>query len=146
MRKPLSILAAALLSAPFVAKADESVKPVASEMQTCPTIRVHFATDSADIPSADQPDLNEAATCLTQNHRLRVAVEGNTDARGTDEYNQKLGDERAQSVRRYLIDRGVSAEQLTAVSFGKDNPICNEKNPDCFAKNRRTAIRATCHL
>jgi peptidoglycan-associated lipoprotein len=75
-----------------------------------------------------------------------VRVEGNTDERGSHEYNLDLGERRAHAVLGYLEGRGVSTEQLQAVSFGKTRPLCDAKNEDCFAKNRRTAIRPTCKL
>jgi peptidoglycan-associated lipoprotein len=109
-------------------------------------VRVHFATDSAEIAAADQPLLDQSAQCLKQHERLRVTVEGNADKRGTKEYNLALGQRRAEAVAHYLAQKGVSPDRLQTMSFGKDRPLCDTKDPTCLARNRRTAIRAACRL
>jgi peptidoglycan-associated lipoprotein len=72
------------------------------------------------------------------NHaHVKVRLEGNTDDRGTQEYNLALGERRAEAVKRYLEAQGVSAARISTVSFGKDNPLCNQNDESCWAKNRR---------
>jgi len=112
----------------------------------CGLTRVHFDTDSAALGTEAQAKLSAAAKCLTANHRLRVTVEGNADRRGTIEHNQELGDKRAKAVAQFLEAQGVSSSQLATESFGEANPVCNENDEGCWAKNRRTAIRAACKL
>lgn len=118
-------------------------KPTAA---TCPLLRVHFAFDSDVIPDDQKAALDQAASCLQQNHALRVSVEGNTDFIGPSAYNEDLGQRRAQSVTDYLRARGVSPAQLSAVSFGEQQPVCVGDDPACLARNRATALRPTCHL
>jgi peptidoglycan-associated lipoprotein len=112
----------------------------------CVPTRVHFDTDSAKLSTESQAVLDQAADCIKRNQRLRVTIEGNTDQRGTQEYNMKLGQERADAVSQYLTSKGVSPSQLSTLSFGKDRLLCDTKDPECLAKNRRTAIRAACKL
>jgi peptidoglycan-associated lipoprotein len=69
-----------------------------------------------------------------------VTIEGNTDERGTDEWNLALGDKRASAVETYLEQLGVSAAQLKTVTYGKERPLCSEHNERCWAKNRRAAL------
>ena len=73
---------------------------------------------------------------LNQNDAV-VAVEGNCDNRGSDEYNYALGLKRAQSVKSSLVNSGVSADKIVTKSFGESNPVCTSATKDCWAKNRR---------
>jgi outer membrane protein OmpA-like peptidoglycan-associated protein len=113
----------------------------------CPAVRVHFAFDSDAIEVEDHPMLDQAARCLSNNDRLRVSVEGNADDIGSEDYNRDLGERRAEAVAQYLENRGVARDQLQSViSNGEDAPVCDQKDPACRAQNRRTAVRATCHM
>jgi outer membrane protein OmpA-like peptidoglycan-associated protein len=112
----------------------------------CQPVIVHFAFDSAQIPEGDKATLGAAAQCLKENKTLSVVVAGNTDDIGTSEYNQALGKERAQAVSGFLETAGASPAQLRTVSFGMHNPVCEEQDEACRARNRRTAVRAACHL
>ncbi len=67
-----------------------------------------------------------------------IKVEGNCDEWGTDEYNYALGLKRAKAVKDALIMDGIAESSITVVSFGESNPVCSEKNSDCWQKNRRT--------
>ena len=73
---------------------------------------------------------------------MHVTIEGNADERGTDEYNLALGDQRATSVARYLKALGASPTQLKTVSYGKEKPLCTEHDEECWAKNRRAAVKS----
>lgn len=67
-----------------------------------------------------------------------IKIEGNCDEWGTDEYNYALGLKRAKVVKDVLAMDGVSESAITVVSFGESNPVCTEKNKDCWQKNRRS--------
>lgn len=113
----------------------------------CAPIQVHFAFDSSSIEASDEPLLDDAAKCLSQNQQQRVSIVGNADERGSTEYNLDLGHRRAEAVANYLEAKGASSNQVeTVVSHGKDSPVCNEKSEDCYARNRRTAVRESCHM
>jgi peptidoglycan-associated lipoprotein len=113
---------------------------------SCPDVRIHFVTDKSEIPAEDKHVLDNAASCLKQNSKMRVILEGRADKRGTVEYNQALSVRRADAVQSYLAAQGVSEAQLSTVGFGKERPVCEGSSPECLARNRQTAIRATCHL
>jgi peptidoglycan-associated lipoprotein len=106
----------------------------------CHEARVHFEFNSAVIAEADKASLESSAACLKADNKLHITIEGNADERGTEEYNVALGDERAQSVARYLERLGASASQLKTVSYGKQNPVCSEHDEACWWKNRRAAL------
>jgi peptidoglycan-associated lipoprotein len=82
---------------------------------------------------------------------LRIQIQGNTDDRGSSEYNLALGERRAYSLKRFLVDEGVDAHRVTTTSFGKENPkarcerhkVCNEE--EVWALNRRNDITILNH-
>jgi peptidoglycan-associated lipoprotein len=109
----------------------------------CTSVRVHFAVDSTDISDGDKPLLEKSAHCLMQDKKLHVTIEGNADERGTEEYNLALGDRRARAVSQYLERLGASGTQIKTVSYGKEQPECNEHNENCWSQNRRAAVKPT---
>jgi peptidoglycan-associated lipoprotein len=130
------------------AKVSKSSSSVASQDsdasaagKDCGVVRVHFPLDSTEIDPADKDALQKSAECLKANKALRVTIEGNADERGTEEYNLALGDRRANAVSKYLQALGASSLQLQTVSYGKNNPECNEHDEACWAKNRRAAVK-----
>ena len=104
--------------------------------------RVYFDTDQHDVRSDAQPILEAQANWLRQYGTVRVRIEGNADERGTREYNLALGARRANSVRDFLVNRGVSADRISTISFGKEQPIDTGSGEESWQKNRnaRTAI------
>jgi peptidoglycan-associated lipoprotein len=72
----------------------------------------------------------------------KLVIEGNTDERGSSEYNLALGDKRARAAEEFLTMMGISDEQLTVISYGKEHPICTERTEACWQKNRRAHITA----
>ena len=105
-------------------------------------MRVHFAFNRSDIDAADRDGLERAARCLKADHALHIAIDGNADERGTEEYNMALGDRRAHAVADYLRSLGASEQQLQTVSYGKENPLCSEHDEACWAQNRRADLMA----
>jgi len=100
--------------------------------------KVQFETAKAVIKSESFPLLNEvAATIITNPDLGRVEVSGHTDSRGSDSYNQKLSEQRASSVRTYLIEQGVSEQRLLAVGYGESEPIDTNKTEEGREANRR---------
>jgi len=98
---------------------------------------IHFSFDSALLSDQAQQTLNDKADYLRTNSGVTVTVEGHCDERGTDAYNIALGERRAESVKNFLVDLGISANRLNIVSFGEERPIAIEQNEASWAKNRR---------
>jgi peptidoglycan-associated lipoprotein len=99
---------------------------------------VYFDLDSAEVRPYAEPRLNEQARWLLQNPSVAVRIEGNTDARGSREYNVTLGARRAEAVRQYLIRRGVAPDRIDTISFGEEQPIAEGLSEDASARNRNT--------
>lgn len=104
--------------------------------------RVFFDLNSYDIRADARPVLDAQAAWLARYPAVTVRIEGNADERGTREYNFALGERRANSVRDYLVSRGVSGNRISVVSYGKERPIAEGSNEAAWAQNRngRTAI------
>jgi peptidoglycan-associated lipoprotein len=101
---------------------------------------VYFDFDSAVIKGQGVDVVAAHAKYLAGNPKARVRLEGNTDERGSREYNIGLGDRRAQAVRRSLLLQGVSEGQLTIVSYGEERPADPGHDEAAWAKNRRVEI------
>ena len=93
-----------------------------------------------DAEVALKADARTLGEILRQYPDYKLTVEGHCDERGSDEYNMALGDARAKQAQQYLASFGVPAGQLTAVSYGKERPICSEHDEACWQKNRRAHI------
>ena len=104
-------------------------------------IGVNFAFDKADLLPESYPVLNEAVKLLSDKPEVNVEIEGYCDYIGTEEYNQKLSVERAQTVKVYLVSKGIAENRLTTIGYGKSNPIADNKTDEGRALNRRIVFR-----
>jgi peptidoglycan-associated lipoprotein len=99
--------------------------------------RVFFETDQTDLTPQGRATLDKQAQWLAQYSRYSFTVEGHADERGTREYNIALGAKRAQSVREYLIARGIDASRMRTISYGKERPVAVCDDISCWSQNRR---------
>jgi peptidoglycan-associated lipoprotein len=101
--------------------------------------RVFFSTDSSDLSPQARATLDKQAEWLNHYPQYtRFMIEGNADERGTREYNLALGARRAQVVRDYLVSRGVAANRMNTISYGKERPVATCDDISCWSQNRRT--------
>lgn len=101
---------------------------------------VYFDFDKSEIKPEFQQIMACHAKYLQDRPSAQIRLEGNTDERGTREYNLGLGERRGNAVSSALQADGGSASQLSVVSYGKEKPVCREHNEDCWSKNRRVEI------
>ncbi|MFO1519571.1 MAG: OmpA family protein [bacterium] len=100
---------------------------------------VHFDFNKYNIKKDSYQILDDVASILQKNPQIkRVKVEGNTDSIGSDAYNQKLSQRRAEAVVDYLVNKGISRARLEPVGYGKSRPIATNKTAAGRAQNRRT--------
>lgn len=101
---------------------------------------VYFDYDSSEIRSEFVPLLQTHARYLASHPKTRVTLEGHTDERGSREYNLALGDERAQTVQRFLLAEGVRGDQLATLSFGEEKPVEPGHDEGAWSQNRRVEL------
>ncbi|ADM97569.1 MULTISPECIES: peptidoglycan-associated lipoprotein Pal [Dickeya] len=101
---------------------------------------VYFDLDKYDIRPDFAQMLDAHAAFLRSNPSYKVTVEGHADERGTPEYNIALGERRANAVQMYLQGKGVSADQISVVSYGKEKPAVLGHDEAAWSKNRRAVL------
>jgi OOP family OmpA-OmpF porin len=101
---------------------------------------VNFDFDKATIRPDAAEILAEAARILREDPDIYVSVDGHTDARGTDQYNERLSERRAQAVVEYLTRLDVSRSRLRAQGFGESRPVASNDTEEGRAQNRRVEL------
>lgn len=101
---------------------------------------VYFDLDKSEIKPEFQAQMSCHAEYLRQFPQARVTLEGNTDERGSREYNLGLGERRGNAVQGALSAAGASSSQLNVVSYGEERPVCRQHDESCWSKNRRVEI------
>lgn len=107
--------------------------------------RVFFDSDQTDLSPQARATLDKQAQWLNHYAKYTFTIEGHADERGTREYNIALGARRAQSVRDYLVARGIDANRMRTISYGKERPVAVCNDISCWSQNRRavTVLNAT---
>ena len=98
---------------------------------------IYFEFDQSSIRSDQIPSMEHNGSYLKSNPTRSVLVEGNTDDRGTNEYNLALGERRAVAARNYLVEFGIEESRIRTVSYGEERPLFTGQSEDEFAHNRR---------
>jgi OOP family OmpA-OmpF porin len=101
---------------------------------------VTFELNSAQLTASSSAVLDTLARDLKKYPRLRIELQGHTDSSGSDEYNMRLSQQRADAVRAYLIAQGVPASQLVARGYGESQPIDDNTTSQGRARNRRVVM------
>ena len=99
--------------------------------------KIHFETAKSVLLAASYPILDDVAKILIEHPRVKILIEGHTDSVGSETYNLKLSQSRAESVMRYLLDKGVPGARLKAAGFGESTPIADNTTASGRARNRR---------
>jgi OOP family OmpA-OmpF porin len=116
---------------------------LAVDAEGCPipmvvTLKVNFDFDKSDIKAQYHQELADFAAFMKKHPGVAVEIDGHTDSKGSDAYNQKLSERRAKSVRDYLVTKlGMSASLLTAVGYGESKPVASNDTDAGRAENRR---------
>lgn len=102
---------------------------------------VKFPTDADRLSPEAKARLDELVGRLKgENRNVYLEIQGFTDARGGHDYNQKLGEARAEAVRRYLHRKGVALNRMATISYGEEDPVAPNDTPKGRAQNRRVSI------
>ncbi len=98
--------------------------------------RVYFGFNKYNISNDSAEILDLQAEWLKADSSVKIIVEGHCDERGTREYNLALGQRRADAVKRYLVQKGVAANRIKTISYGKERPVVIGSGESVWAKNR----------
>jgi peptidoglycan-associated lipoprotein len=104
---------------------------------------IHFGYDSYLLAQDSKAQLTANAEILRSHPSVKVQIEGHCDSRGGIQYNIALGEKRADSVKKYLVDLGVPEGRLTTISYGKERPLVSGEDEASYAKNRRANFAIT---
>lgn len=104
-------------------------------------IGVNFAFDSYKITPKYLEEIKKVANFMGENPSYRVVLSGHTDSVGTEAYNQKLSEKRANAVAKALEELGVSADKITSIGYGELKPVASNKTKEGRAENRRVEAR-----
>jgi OOP family OmpA-OmpF porin len=100
----------------------------------------NFEFDSAKLRNVEVKKLNEVVSFAEKYHDAQLEADGHTDSIGTEAYNRKLSERRAESVKAYLVKKGVAADRITTVGHGESKPIADNKTREGRELNRRVEV------
>ena len=103
--------------------------------------QVFFATGKAILTNQSFKELNELVEVMKFKEGMKIEIGGHTDDVGEDTSNQKLSENRAKTVRTYLIKNGIGGDRVSAVGYGETKPVAYNDTPEGRQKNRRTEVR-----
>ncbi|HEX7846187.1 MAG TPA: OmpA family protein, partial [Chitinophagaceae bacterium] len=128
--------------------------PGVKENQGCPVIseevrkkieyaadNIYFITGSAKLDKRSFKGLDDVAKIMAENPETKLSIDGHTDNVGSDELNQKLSENRAASVKAYLVSKGVNESRLTSTGYGESQPVADNKTAAGRQKNRRVEMK-----
>ena len=98
---------------------------------------IHFNFDQYGLDSNSKEVLQQNASYLKQNPGIKIEIQGHCDERGTNNYNNALGYQRAHSTKRFLVSQGIDSSRINIISFGEEKPFCFDSNEACWFQNRR---------
>ncbi|MHB8666825.1 MAG: peptidoglycan-associated lipoprotein Pal [Burkholderiales bacterium] len=123
---------------PVAPKAAQQENPLKDPNNILSKRSVYYDFDKYDIKDQYRPMIEAHAHYLMQHPGEKMLIQGNTDERGSREYNIALGQRRADGVKKMLELLGVKDSQIEAVSLGEEKPRCTDKTEACYAQNRRS--------
>lgn len=104
---------------------------------------ISFKAGSAELVPSSLSTLDRTIEGLKRNAKAKVEIEGHTSSEGGEEFNRKLSEDRANSVRDYMIRKGISKDRVTAVGYGYSRPKASNDTEEGRRQNRRIEIRVT---
>jgi len=115
--------------------------PIMEEEQKWILVGVNFQLGSNKLTAESYPILLHAIQVMAQNEEMQVEIGGHTDNTGSDEFNMKLSEKRAQTVRNYLVSKGIGSERLLVKGYGESMPVADNNTAEGRALNRRIEFK-----
>jgi OOP family OmpA-OmpF porin len=106
-------------------------------------LKNYFETDKAELKLISNSALDDLVDILKRNEVVKLTIEGHTDSDADDNYNMTLSQKRTETVRDYLISKGISEARLTAIGYGETKPIADNKTSAGKAQNRRVELNTS---
>jgi peptidoglycan-associated lipoprotein len=131
---------AALNAARDAAARDAAAREAAARVEAAKNTliaTIYFDYDASDIRGDAKTALDAKLPILRANSSLQIRIAGHADERGSDQYNDALGQQRAASAKRYLTDNGIDAARISIVSYGEQRPSMTGADENAWARNRR---------
>ncbi len=125
------------------AEAARAATAAAAEMHTTLTSPVHFDYDQSTLRPDAQAALDAKIPILQANSDVMIRIDGNTDERGSDEYNLALGERRAAAAKQYLVQHGIADNRIETVSYGEERPVAQGSDESAWSQNRRDEFEIT---
>jgi OOP family OmpA-OmpF porin len=105
--------------------------------------KIYFETNSDKLKLISYANLDDLVQILKRHEAVNLTIEGHTDNVGDDAYNMTLSQKRTESVKDYLVSKGISASRLTAIGYGETKPIADNNKADGRARNRRVELKTS---
>ena len=116
---------------------DDQIARMKNFQETSNLKDIHFNFDQYDLDRNSKEVLQQNASYLKQNSKIKIEIQGHCDERGTNNYNIALGERRAHSTKRFLVSQGIDSSRINIISFGEEKPFCFDSNEGCWFQNRR---------
>lgn len=126
-----------------IANANAAASAAAEGLRTTLTQAIHFDFDRSDLRDDARAALDAKVPVLQANPSVTLRITGNTDERGSTEYNLALGERRAAEAKRYLTAHGIADGRIETVSNGEEKPLCTDHDESCWSQNRRDEFAIT---
>ncbi len=119
------------------ARAEAAARAAVDAAKAAFATAIYYDLDKSELSTEARALLDAKLPLLRTNANVRIRIAGHADDRGSDEYNVALGQRRAASAKRYLVDQGIAADRIDVVSFGEERPAAMGSGEESWAKNRR---------
>ena len=123
--------------------ADRAAAAARDAARTTLTATIYFDYDAADIRGDAKAALDAKLPILRANAGVTIRISGHADERGSDQYNDALGQSRAAATKRYLTDNGIDGARISIVSYGEQRPATSGADESAWARNRRAEFEIT---
>jgi peptidoglycan-associated lipoprotein len=123
--------------------AEDAARRESDMLRNTLTTGINFDFDRSDLRDDARAALDAKVPILLANSNVTIRISGHADERGSSEYNLALGQRRAATAKRYLVERGVAEGRVETTSFGEERPVCMESNESCWSQNRRDEFELT---
>lgn len=140
MPMPIAAAPAPVAAAPAPVYVAPAPTPAPALPQKIVLEGVNFDFDKSNLRQEDIAIIDRDAAVLDQWGNVNIEVAGHTDSRGSDEYNMNLSQQRAETVRNYLVNKGIAADRLSAKGYGESQPVADNATDEGRFKNRRVEL------